>query len=492
MSLNMPQQPTSDLWAGLWAGVPAWWERGSGGVPKVVHNALTPVAARALAMKKPGRHADGGGLYLHVTAAGQAKWSLRYMLHGRPREMGLGAAYRPGEKGKAPVPVVSLVDARIAAKAARVKIDAGVDPLAEREEQEQARRAAEAAEQAAALAVSPSRTFKAAFEGWLDAHGPGMRTERQRVQARQLMARHVLPKIGDKPVHAVTTADMVEILRPIWRSKAETALRVRIRCEAVLAWATASGWREGKNPAVWRDNLQPLLGAQGEAARVEHRKSLNWRALPAFMRRLEAENAVSALAMRWTIATAARTIETIGARWDEIDFEAPGGPVWIVPAGRMKEGDEHRVPLNSIALDVLEAARKLREKVGNGVYLFPGGAGSRGGRVLGGRPGALPGGLSNMAMLALLRRMGVSGSACTHGFRASLKTWSQDATTTSHFVSEAALAHKNGEKNERAYGRSDFFEQRRILMQKWADYLASEPATITSIDAVRARRAAGR
>jgi integrase len=111
--------------------------------------------------------------------------------------------------------------------------------------------------------------------------------------------------------------------------------------------------------------------------------------------------------MRWTIATAARTIETIGATWDEVDQEALGGPVWVVPAWRMKEGNEHRVPLNSVALLVLDAAAKLRGTLGTPALIFPGGAVSRGGRVLGGRPRAVTGGLSNEAVLALLRRMGV-------------------------------------------------------------------------------------
>ncbi|MGG5818727.1 tyrosine-type recombinase/integrase [Falsiroseomonas sp. HW251] len=461
-------------------------------MPKHIHNALTPVEARSLASRKPGRYADGGGLYLHVTGPGQAKWSLRYMLHGKAREMGLGAAYRPGAEGKPPIAIVSLADARLAAKAARVKIETGVDPLAERAAEENARRVADEARKAAALAASPARTFRSAFEGWLEAHGPAMRTERQRVQAKQLMARHVFPSIGNKPVNAVTTADMMEVLQPIWRTKPETALRARIRCEAVFAWAIAHGWREGRNPAVWSHNLKPLLGEQGEAANVKHRNSLRWSELPTFMRRLESENCVSALAMRWTVATAARTIETIGAMWDEVHLDAPGGPVWVVPAWRMKEGSEHRVPLNSVALSVLEEARKIRGTLGNPVFLFPGAAGSRGGRLLGGRLQAIPGGMSNMAMLGLLRRMGASVDATTHGFRATFKTWCQETRAAPDAVVEKALAHAVGDEVVRAYGRSDFFDMRRILMQRWAEFLTSAPATVTDLDEERAKRAVAR
>lgn len=452
-------------------------------MPRVVHNALTPVAVKALVEKgKPGRHADGAGLYLHVTGPGQAKWSLRYMLDGRAREMGLGAVQRGS--GKTAVGV-SLADARVAAKAARVKIDAGIDPLAEREAQEAARRAAEAQAAAAALAVGPGRTFKAAFEGWLEDHGPAMRTERQRVQARGLMARHVLPGIGDKPVAAITPAAMADLLRPIWRTKPETALRARIRCEAVFAWAKAKGWREGANPAAWNDNLKPLLGRQRPAhEQRSHHKALHWRDVPAFMRRLEAETSTSSLALRWLILTAARTGEVLGATWMEIDFDARGGPVWIVPADRMKMGVEHRVPLSPAALVVLEAARALDregEDTPGRRFLFPGGAGSRGGRVAGGREGAAPGGLSQMALLGLLRRMDAAGTCTAHGFRAAFRTWAAECTATPYAVAEKALAHRVGDETVQAYDRGDLLEKRRALMVAWADYCGRAPAEVVTL-----------
>lgn len=449
-------------------------------MPRVIHNALTPVSAKALAVKgKAGRFADGGGLYLHVTGPGQAKWSLRFMLAGKAREMGLGTAFRraEGEKEKI-VPGVSLADARASAKALRVAIDAGRDPLAEREAEEAARRAAEEA----ALAAGPARSFRAAFEGWLEAHGPAMRTERQRVQAKGMMALHVFPEIGDMGVAAVTASDMLRVLRPIWRSKPEIALRVRIRCEAVFAWAKAHGWRQGDNPAVWKDNLAPLLGKQGADARAAHHKALPWRRLPDFMRRLEKETSMSALALRWSILTAARTNETLGATWGEIDMEAPGGPVWTISGARMKMGIEHRVPLSDAALAVLSEAAKLRpEDAGPDAFLFPGGAGSRGGRIAGGRPGVQAGGLSNMALLALLRRMKMAGVCTAHGFRSTFRDWVNECTATPWAVAEKALAHAVGDETERAYSRSDFLEKRRALMAAWADYCGKAPTELVQL-----------
>jgi integrase len=299
----------------------------------------------------------------------------------------------------------------------------------------------------------------------------------------------VLPTIGDMPVSAITAADMLRVLRPIWRKKPETALRARIRCEAVFGWAKGHGWRQGENPAVWKDNLAPLLGRQGEAARVRHHKALDWREVPAFMRRLEAETSTSALALRWAVLTAARTGEALGATWAEIDLAAPGGPVWIVPAERMKMGVEHRVPLSREALSVLEAARPLARDQAPTGFLFPGAAGSRGGRVAGGRPGATPGGLSNMALLALLRRMKVSGEMTVHGFRSAFRDWVAECTSTPEAVAEAALAHAVGNEVQRAYQRGDLLKKRRRLMQAWADYCAKAPAEVRTLPVNRAEAA---
>jgi hypothetical protein len=290
-------------------------------------NALTPVAVRALIERgEVGRHADGQGLYLHVTGQGAAKWSLRYMLRGRSREMGLGA-----ERG------TSLKEARIRAAAARLQVKRGDDPLAAKEAKEAERRASDAARKPLSLPQAPAAHSRRLARLGLDQHGPAMRTDRQRVQARGLVALHVLPVIGIKPVGDLTTSDMLRVLRPIWRTKPETAARVRYRCEAVLAWAKAAGWRSGPNPAVWKENLAPLLGSHGDAARVQHHKAMDWRKVPAFVRMLEGDRAsMSALALRWVILTASRTSEALGATWDEIDLNAPGGAVWTIPALRMK------------------------------------------------------------------------------------------------------------------------------------------------------------
>lgn len=449
------------------------------------NNALDAVTVKALVAKGvKARHADGNGLYLHITGENAAKWSMRYMVAGKAREMGLGRWADDPKKG------VTLAAARAKAIAARAKLNADIDPLAERRTAEEARKAEEAARLAAELAASPARTFRGAFDAWMEAHGPAMRTERQRMLTKAMMQNHVFPVIGATPVADVTTADMLRVLQPIWRTLPETALRVRIRCDGVLAWAKANGWRTGANPAAWKDNLAPLLGRHGDVARVKHHAALHWRKLPSFMRRLELEAGMSALALRWAILTAARTAEVIGATWAEIDMGAEGGPVWIIPASRMKMGAEHRVPLSAPALAVLEAVASLRDDdAPHGGFLFPGGAGSRGGKVAGGRADAIGGGLSNMAMLGLLRAMDVATECTVHGFRSTFRDWVAECTATPEAVAEAALAHTVGNEVQRAYQRGDLLEKRRVLMAAWGEYCLSKPATVASIKEARARKA---
>jgi integrase len=435
-------------------------------MPRIVRNALNAVAVQNLAKRgEVGRHAAGEGLYLHVTSAGAAKWSLRYMLSGRAREMGLGRFSADAAKG------VTLAEARVRARAIRTKLDAKIDPLAERSAEAEARRAEEKAERAAAAIMSRERTFQAAFMAWLEAHGPAMRTERQRQLAAGQMRKHVLPHIGARPVAGLTTADMQRVLEPIWRKLPETAFRVRIRCEAVFAWARAAGWRDAPNPAIWKDNLAPLLGQQGEAARVTHHRALPWREVPDLMQQLAADATMTSLALRFCVLTAARTGEVLGATWSEIRNEGADGPVWIVPPERMKMRLEHRVPLSAAALAVLALVKPLRtHDAPGGGFLFPGGAGRRGGLVAGGRRGAIPGGLSNMALLIRLRDMGMAQRTTVHGLRSSFRDWTAECTATPEAVAEAALAHTVGSAVRRAYQRSDMLEQRRALMESWGAF----------------------
>ncbi|WP_374552316.1 tyrosine-type recombinase/integrase [Sphingobium yanoikuyae] len=378
---------------------------------------------------KPGSHVDGGGLRLLVKESGAKSWVYRFMLNGKTRDIGLGPAGPDG---------ISLADARDARDALRLKVKAGIDPLEERQ-----RKAAEALAAAQAAKVA-GITFKAVAETYIRANEGSWRNDKHRQQWKNTLATYVYPVIGDLPVAEVATSHVLQILEPIWKAKAETASRVRGRMETILDAAKARGYREGENPARWRGHIAQILPARSRLTRGHH-KAMPYEVIPAFVGALCKRKAVAALALEFTILTAARTGEVFGATWDEVDLDKA---IWTVPASRMKAGKEHRVPLSPRAVEILKSTQALRKE-----WLFP--------AIKSGR-------MSGMAMTMLLRRMEVD--VTVHGFRSGFRDWAAECTGYAHEVAEMALAHTIENKVERAYRRGDLFDKRRRLMEDWARY----------------------
>ena len=410
-------------------------------MPKKLSNVLTPLAVKNA---KPGRHADGGGLHLLVKESGARSWVYRFMLNGKSRDIGLGTAGPDG---------ISLADARDARDALRLKVKAGIDPLEERQ-----REAAEALATAQAAQVA-GITFKAVAETYIGANEGSWRNDKHRQQWKNTLATYVYPVIGELPVAEVGTAHVLQILEPIWKAKAETASRVRGRMETILDAAKARGYRDGENPARWRGHIAQILPVRSRLTRGHH-KAMPYEAIPAFVGALHKREAVAALALEYTILTAARTGEVIGAKWDEVDLDKA---VWTIPASRMKAGKEHRVPLSPRAVEILKATQGLRKE-----WLFPASKG---------------GSMSSMAMSMLLRRMNVD--VTVHGFRSGFRDWSAECTGYAHEVAEMALAHTIENKVERAYRRGDLFDKRRRLMDDWAAYCATIPAAGVNVTPIR-------
>ena len=385
---------------------------------------------------------DGGGLYLRVAASGAKSWVYRYQLEGKRRDMGLGA-----------FPDVSLADARAKSSAQRQRRQDGVDPLAAKAAERQAER----------LEMAKGRSFREAAEEFITRNEAGWRNAKHRDQWRSTLATYAYPVVGDLPVVAVDTGLVVQILDPIWSTKPETASRVRGRIEAVLDAATVRGYRQGPNPAMWKGNLAHILPARSKVRKVEHHAALPFSELPLFMVELRTQEAVSARALEFLILTAARTGEVLGATWGEIDLDAN---VWTVPAGRMKAGKEHRVPLSDTALAVLDKVRPLavmkNGKPDSTAPVFPG------------TRRALP--LSNMVMLMLLRRMD-RDDLTAHGFRSTFSDWAAERTAYPREVVEMALSHAIENRVEAAYRRGDLFDKRRQLMDAWARFCAEPMVT---------------
>lgn len=394
----------------------------------VTLNKLSPRAVTTI--RKPGRHSDGGGLYLVVDASGARRWLFMFRWGGKLKEMGLGG-----------IATTSLAEARATAEEARKAVKAGRNPIDER------RRKAE--EQNRAI------TFGDFADQLLPELSRGFRNAKHAAQWVSTLNTYAAD-IRKKLIAEIGTDDVLAALQPIWTTKAETASRVRGRIERILDAAKAKGLRSGENPARWRGHLDNLLPRRKKLQRGHH-AAMPFADVPAFMTDLRERPALAALALEFTILTAARSNEVFGARWDEIDRKAK---VWIVPAGRMKAGREHRVPLSALALAVLDKAEAIR---GDGDLVFPG--------QKKGRP------LSVMAMDMLLRRMKLD--VTVHGFRSSFRDWCGEATTFPRDLAEQALAHVVGDETERAYRRGDALEKRRKLMDAWAAYLARGKAKNT-------------
>ena len=390
----------------------------------------------ALAVQRltaPGMHAVGGvaGLYLCVSSSGSRSWIARVNVDGKRREMGLGS-----------FPDVSLSIAREKARAARSDTTMGIDPVAHRKEARSARQALKATQ----------KTFADCAKAYIEAHSDSWRNAKHRAQWPATFETYVYPTMGTVMVGEVTQAHVMAVLLPIWKTKTQTATRLRGRIEQVLAWATAAGFRQGENCARWTGLLDQLLPAPGKVSEPRHHPAVRVDDMPAFIKALRQHDGLSPMALEFAVLTAARSGEVRGSTWAEIDLEAA---VWTVPKERMKAGKEHRVPLNTQAIKLLEAMPRIEGTE----LVFPA---PRGGQ------------LSDMALTALTRRMNFrddAGRVCVpHGFRSSFRDWVFERTDYPRDLAEAALAHALENKVEAAYRRGDALERRRAMMQAWANY----------------------
>lgn len=404
---------------------------------------------RLLTAGRPGRHADHGGrdsvrgLYLCIRNKNNASWSLRYQLNDKPHWMGLGSASD-----------ISLAQAREKASVEREKLVKRVDPLAQRR--------AERAEQAkAALA---SITFAEASQAYIEAHEASWKNARHRQQWTQTLKDFAFPHIGNLPVASVDKTAVLHVLehKDLWKTKTETASRLRGRIESVLDWCKARGYRpdDVENPAKWDGNLEHLLPSRSNIAKVAHHRALPYDDLPAFAAKLRSRQGIAAKALLFTILTAGRTQETLGARWSEIDFQQR---TWTVPPERMKGGIAHIVLLAPQVIDLLRGLP--REGDGDG-YVF-----------IGSRPGAP---LNPKALHRVCARLKVD--AVPHGLRSSFSDWANECTAHSHHAIEISLAHKVGNDVEQAYRRGPMLGKRARLMSDWARFVMSPPVEKTEAD----------
>jgi integrase len=398
---------------------------------------LNVLSVRTVQAKvRPGYYCDGGGLYLQVSQSGSKSWIFRFRLHGRAREMGLGS-----------LTAIGLAKARERAQECRAALAEGNDPIEARD----------AAQRATRLAQARSKTFKECAEAFILANRAGWKNKKHIEQWSNTLDTYCYPTLGKLPVATVATDDVMRVLEPMWHNKTDTAKRVRGRIEKILSWAKARGLRDGANPAQWRGHLDQMLPSPAKVARVQHHPAMPFDQVPGFMKKVRELQGVAPRALELIVLTATRTAEGIGARAAEFDLAKS---VWTIPAERMKAGREHKVPLSRAAAAIAAAAVDGADESG---ALFANRAGAP---------------LSNMACLAVLKRMGLD-QFTVHGFRSSFRDWASERTSFPREVIEMSLAHAIGDKVEAAYRRGDLFEKRKKLMQAWADFCASTPMVAT-------------
>lgn len=378
-------------------------------------------------LKVAGHHAVGGvtGLYLYVNSDGARSWVMRLIMGQKRRHMGLGG-----------FPDVPLALAREKARKVRLDVEAGIDPIAARH----------AAKSALASQQSSDKTFKEAAEAYIKANADAWKNPKHRAQWTSSLETYAYPHMQKLLVRDVTLEHVMKAIEPIWKSKNETASRVRGRIEKILDWATVRKLRDGENPARWKGHLEMILPSPTKIKKVEHHRALPVRDMPKFFAALRTREGAAARALTFAILCASRSGEVRGSSWKEIDLRRG---VWTVPAERMKAGQEHRVPLPKAAIQVLLSTPD-EDRSG---LLFPA---PRGGQ------------LSDMSLTSVLRRMEVD--AVPHGFRSTFRDWVGELTTYPRELAELALAHMLENKVEAAYRRGDALEKRRGMMEAWAKF----------------------
>jgi len=367
---------------------------------------------------KPGRYFDGGsGLHLLIRSGvrGPRKyWMFRFTHQGKRMEKSLGI-----------FPSVSLSHARKASIAMRADLNASKFSSEESSTKERV-------------------TFRSFALEWIELNKVQWTNQKHYLQWLSTLETYCFPIIGEKNINLVDVDDLLGILGPIWNTKTESATRIRERVERILAAAIVRGLREGPNPAAWSGHLEFLLPKPSKIRQVRHHSSIPYQELPRLYRTISKSSAISSFALRFLILTAGRTGEVVGARWSEFSDDT-----WVLPPSRMKARREHRVPLSTAARKIL----KVQYEAASGEYVFQ----------INGQS------LSNMAMLQFLKR--INPRVTVHGFRSSFRVWAAEASDCSSDLAEQALAHSVGSQLERAYQRSDLLEQRRGLMEEWAQYI---------------------
>ena len=378
----------------------------------------------------PGRHTDGGGLYLEVKPSGSRHWLLRLTIKGRRRDLGLGS-----------VSTVSLAEARERAGEYRRIARSGGDPT--RRKDGITRRTvsfAQASDEVHRTHIIPTSKNGKHVNQWLNT-----------------LRIYTFPYIGNAGVDDITRADIIEVLSPIWLKKPETARRVLQRMKTVFDWCVVKGYRKEGNPV---ESVRMALPKQKQ--KVKHFTAIEWEETPRLMRQLERTEGIGAIALRFTILTALRSGPVRHATWDQF---SEGFQFWTIPAENMKADREFAVPLPTPAIDILKGLSNQSMREGS-PYVFSAPRNSD-------KP------LSENTMPKVLKRY--HPNATVHGMRSAFRDWAEIFAEARREVKEFALAHINDDKVESAYLRTQYFHEREQLMEVWGRWICGAEGTYAEI-----------
>lgn len=395
-----------------------------------LRNRLTDAQVRSI--KTSGWYPDGAGLYIQVTSPTAKSWVYRYAKKGKEHRLGLG-----------PYPTIELKAARGLADECRKLLAQGEDPKVHLKRR-----------RFAGNEDTREWTFEECAEAYMDVQRPSWSNPKHAQQWKNTLTNYAYPYIGKLNVDSIGTNEVVDCLQPIWAEKTETASRVRQRIESVFNWARAKGYRNSENPADWKGLIENILPAPKRLTVPKHHPYMEVDQLPEFYGWLIRKNSVSAQSLRFLILTAARNGEARGALYSEIDAKKS---IWKLPASRMKARIEHRVPLSSEAMSVVESTKAIT----TGDYVFS------------------TQGVKEITEAALRKLLGgyikesKTKHCVLHGFRSSFRVWAETNSSLGFAVLETAIAHRKGNSVESAYLDNDFIEERRVLMEEWSQFLLS-------------------
>jgi len=399
------------------------------------------------------------GLYMQITTNNAKSWVLRYSSPTRTIQTKTGTKQERRKMGLGPYPEITLARAHDKARMIREGIADGIDPL-------------DARQQTRAEARNLERrklTFAAATDFYLESKLDEFKNAKHKQQWDNTLKAYAFPELGDMACNDIDIAAVLRVLTPIWRTKTETAKRLRGRIERVLAWAIVNGHKTGDNPARWSGNLDTSLPKPGSIKVETGFPMVALGDLTAWMRDLQARKGTSARALEFVALTAARSGEVRGATWDQIDLEEK---IWTRPADHMKMNRKHSVALSDAAVALLKTLPRFQDVD----LVFP---------------APRMGKLSDMALSAVMRRVHTAKAdqdqkgyidpetgrpGVPHGLRASFKTWATERTNFPRELAEFALSHKVGNDVEVAYNRGDALERRRALAERWSDHLHGKAA----------------